>query len=99
MGGSLTVFRADGATETYEGDLSEAIRAEATYAASAAASDPLAGPTAEYVREQAVRNATHALRRPGDVYRGPAGGIWVMHRRDEDVSLDAGEPRFHRPGS
>src|SRR5262245_54231445 len=95
---ALTVFRADGTRVRYEGDLEDGIRAAAAYTADVAASDPLAGPSAEYVREQVIRGATEALQGPGDVYRGPAGGTWVVHRRGEDVDLDDGEPRFTRPG-
>ena len=93
----LTVFRKDGTTVTYQGQLADSIRQAAEYVAAAAAADPLAGPTAPYVRAEVIRHATERLRRRGDVYRGPAGGTWVVHRRDDQVRLDEGEPRFTRP--
>jgi hypothetical protein len=74
----LTVFRPDGTTVSYAGELADAITQAAAYARSLAAEDPLAGPSADYVEEALVRRATQTLRRPGDAFRGPAGAVWVV---------------------
>jgi hypothetical protein len=53
------VFRLDGTKETYGGEPADSIREEAAHAAAAAAADPLAGPTAEYVRGPAGTWVVH----------------------------------------
>jgi hypothetical protein len=61
--------------------LADAIEAEADVVASDAGSDQLEAPTQECrdkLKEQVIRDATRALRAPGDTYRDPLGIVWEL---------------------
>jgi hypothetical protein len=61
--------------------LAGAIEAEADVIANDAGSDLLEAPTQEcrdILRGQVIRDATRALRGPGDTYRDPLGIVWEL---------------------